>query len=78
MHWITNNNRCVLTDIEKKMITDPNIPLPEDDNWFNRRVLRALGYEVRDVLTLTYCMFTIPWVISLFRYLHYRKYFSQT
>ena len=70
LHWVTNNNRCFLTDLEIKLSGSA-----WKESEFGVKIARSLGFNIKEKtsknLTKIYTTFyAISWFISLYRYIY--------
>jgi hypothetical protein len=75
LHWKTNNNKCVISQIEYKLkynttINSPTSDNHDDDYYFMKKIFKDIGadFSNKQLSYLTYSLFTISWIISFFRY----------
>lgn len=81
LHWIMNNNKCALTQLELKLRTGDSNNAPtvdkdhDGDYYFMKKLLADFNLELRDdqMASFTYGIFTVSWIISLIRYVNYKK-----
>jgi len=70
LHWLTNNNRCILTELEEKITGKP---WKESD--FSIKISKSLGVysekQSKNDFNKGYIIFfSIGWFISLCRYMY--------
>ena len=74
IHWMTNNNKCILTELEIKL---SGRSWSEFESSFGIKLFNSLGFNIKkdkntsDFITKLYITtYTISWFISLYRYIY--------
>ena len=70
LHWKLNNNKCFLTEIEKKLRGTKTTLL--QDNWsFSKNILNSMGLSIviktKNTENFFHIIYILSWLISLFR-----------
>nr|QBK88903.1 MAG: uncharacterized protein LCMiAC01_05850 [Mimivirus LCMiAC01] len=76
LHWKTNNDKCAVTQLEKYLKGDKNVPTVENDHDdgdanFMKRFFKGWGINLtmRGIHTCTLIIFTVSWLITMYRLL---------
>ena len=69
LHWLTNNNRCFLSDLEIKL-SGKSWGSKESD--FGIKIAKSFGLNITQKHTtwMYIIVYTLIWLISLFRFIY--------
>jgi hypothetical protein len=72
IHWMTNNDKCFLTDLEYKLKNKDSPYTHDNANPFMKRFFSKFGINLTDDNTykLTMILFVSSWLISLYKYMN--------
>ena len=69
LHWLTNNNRCFLSDLEVKLSGES---WGEKESDFGIKIAKSFGINItlKDTTKIYIIVYTIIWLISLLRFIY--------
>ena len=69
LHWLTNNNRCFLSDLEVKLSGES---WGEKESDFGIKIAKSFGINItlKDTTKIYIIVYTITWLISLLRFIY--------
>ena len=69
LHWLTNNNRCFLSDLEVKLSGES---WGKKESDFGIKIAKSFGLNItlKDTTKIYIVFYTITWLISLLRFIY--------